>query len=141
MAGVKRKSAPLKTVMKQFTGGVSDRLNTRSKETAIRAGIAAQSAMRDTIMNTPSGINPDKPDRYDTGYMFNKVTHSTTFRHQRFTVKFGWLYSHKQYFLVQDQGGMAFGKFQIQGMFALRAGLRAAQQVLEEDLGKTMRKK
>lgn len=141
MAGVKRKSAPLKTVMNKFTASVSDRLNTRSKETAIRAGIAAQAAMRDTIMNTPSGINPDKPDRYDTGNMYNKVTHSTAFRHQRFTVKFGWLYSHRQYFLTQDQGGLAFGKFQIQGMFALRAGLRAAQAVLQEDLGKELRKK
>ncbi|ASX99257.1 hypothetical protein SEA_MOLIVIA_33 [Arthrobacter phage Molivia] len=141
MAGVKRKSAPLKTVMKQFTGSVSDRLNTRSKETAIRAGIAAQQAMRDTIMSTPSGINPNKPDRYDTGNMFNKVTHSTSFRHQRFTVRFGWLYNHKQYFLTQEHGGMAFGKFQITGMFALRNGLRAAQQVLEEGLTKEMRKK
>lgn len=141
MAGVKRKSAPLKTVMRQFTGSVSDRLNTRSKETAIRAGIAAQQAMRDTIMNTPSGINPDKPDRYDTGNMYNKVTHSTSFRHQRFTVRFGWLYSHKQYFLTQDQGGLAFGKFQIVGMFALRAGLRAAERVLQEDLSKGLKKK
>jgi len=141
VAGVKRKTAPLKTVMNKFTASVSDRLNTRSKETAIRAGIAAQAAMRDTIMNTPSDINPSKPDRYDTGNMYNKVTHSTTFRHQRFIVKFGWLYSHKQYFLTQEHGGVAFGKFQIQGMFAMRAGLRAAQRVLEEDLGKEMRKK
>ena len=141
MAGVKRKTAPLKVVMKQFTGSISDRLNTRSREAAIRAGIAAQAAMRDVIMTTPSGINPDKPDRYDTGNMFNKVTHSTSFRHQRFTVRFGWLYNHKQYFLTQEYGGVAFGKFQITGMFAMRAGLRAAEQVLQEELSAATRKK
>lgn len=141
MAGIKvKKGGSLTHVMNTFTANVQGRLEGRSKATAIRAGIAAQQAMQEVIRTTPSDINPEKQDRIDTGYMINSVTHSTTFRHQRYTAKFGWLYRHKGYFAVQDQGGIAFGKYQITGMFALRAGLRAAQQVMEEDLGRAVKK-
>lgn len=142
MAGVSTKSGTdFRKTMNKFTAGIGSRLETRSKQTAIRAGIVAQAAVRNVIMTTPSDINPAKPNRYDTGYMYDRVGHSTTFRHQRYTVKFGWIDSHKQYFLTQDTGGLAFGKYPVTGMFALRAGLRAAQNVLESDLGKVAKKK
>jgi hypothetical protein len=141
MAGVKTtKGGSLTATMNKFTANISGRLEGRSKATAIRAGIAAQQAMQNVIATTPSGINPSKPDRIDTGNMYNRVTHSTSFRHQRYTAKFGWLYNHKQYFITQDQGGLAFGKFQVVGMFALAAGVRAARRVMEEDLGKAVKK-
>lgn len=143
MAGIKvtKGDKSLRKTMNQFTANIGGTLRVQSQRTAIRAGIAAQAAMRETIENTPSDINPDKDNRVDTGYMRDRVDHSTTFRHQRYTVKFGWLQSRKAYFLVQERGGVAFGKYQITGMFALRSGLRAAQQVLEEDLGKVARRK
>lgn len=142
MAGVKvTKGGDLRTTMNKFTAGVGGTLRVQSQKTAIRAGTAAQQAMRRVIETTPSDISEGKPDRVDTGYMRDRVDHNTTFRHQRYEVKFGWLQSRKKYFLVQDRGGIAFGKFQVTGMFALRAGLRAAQRVLEEDLGKVAQKK
>ena len=142
MAGIKvTKGNGLRPTMNKFTAGIGGTLRVQSQRTAIRAGIAAQQAMRHVIETTPSDISEGKPDRVDTGYMRDRVDHNTTFRHQRYEVKFGWLQSRKKYFLVQDQGGIAFGKFQVSGMFALRAGLRAAQRVLEEDIGKVSRKK
>lgn len=141
MAGIKvTKGGSLTKTMNTFTANISGRLEQRSKATAIRAGIAAQQAMQEVIRTTPSGINPNKGDRIDTGYMLASVTHSTTFRHKKYTAKFGWLFRHKAYFITQDQGGLAFGKFQVPGMFALRAGVRAAQRVMEEDLGKAVKK-
>lgn len=141
MGGIKvTKGGSLTETLNKFTAGIAGRLDSRSQATAIRAGIAAQQAMRDVIMSTPSGINPEKPDRYDTGYMYDRISHSTTFRHKRYSAKFGWLSSHKQYFITQDQGGLAFGKFQVTGMFALAAGMRAAKQVMEQDLGKAVKK-
>lgn len=143
MAGVKvtKGDGDLRKTMNKFTAGVGGTLRVQSQKTAIRAGIAAQQEMRRVIENTPSDISPGKPDRVDTGYMRDRVDQNVTFRHQRYEVKFGWLQSRKKYFLVQDQGGTAFGKYQITGMFALRAGLRAAQRVLEADLGKVAKRK
>lgn len=79
-------------------------------------------AARLTIMNTPSAI-VDKPNRRWTDQMLNAVDHDAKQSGTTTTARAGWIALKRNYFLIQDGGGMGTGDFAgiyITPMHALR---------------------
>lgn len=111
--------------------GADREMRNRTRESALKAAIRGQEAMEYTIMHTPSSIVPGKSHRIDTGLMFDSLDAKVTETGHKITIRFGWLNKRKKYFMVQEHGGN-LGSIQITGMFALRAGQRAAQRELEK---------
>lgn len=111
--------------------GVNKQVRDNTRETALNAAIRGQEAMEYTIMNTPSSIVPGKPHRIDTGLMFDSLDAKVTETGHKITIRFGWLNRRKKYFMTQEHGGN-LGSIQITGMFALKAGMRAAQRELDK---------
>lgn len=115
---------------KNIRGAEKEKRN-QVREAALNAGIRGVEAMEHVIANTPSSIVPGKPDRIDTGLMFDSVDAKVSEVGHKITVSVGWLNTKKKYFLVQDKGGR-LRDISITGMFALRAGTRAMQREMEK---------
>ena len=107
-------------------------------------GVAADTAefMRGVIDTTPSSIRPGKPNRVDTGVMQDSVKYKeyTSTGPKTWVVEAGWVDVVRDYFLVQEHGGMSSGLERgdrvISPMHMLTAGLIHMREQLIKDLSK-----
>lgn len=70
------------------------------------AGPLLTDSVQDTIMSTPSSINPRKDNRKFSGEMYNNVQFRVLRRGKAIVVDHGW-WKAKHYFGIQEYGGTA----------------------------------
>lgn len=101
-------------------------------EAMLAAGIAAKTAMVETVWKTPSSLRPGKPNRVWTGLMVNSVSEPKVERRgQTRSIEAGWLDQTEDYFALQDEGGPGPHGIDITPMHMLMNGYQAAQTVLD----------
>jgi len=117
MAGLEGRVA-LRKGLKQFTNDVLLSEKKDMVETALNAAILAKNVGQNTIATTPSSLSHEpKDNRIWTGKMYEAFDADVQQRGRNIRIRYGWITVKAKYFLVQENGGFAFGKT-ITPMFA-----------------------
>lgn len=87
------------------------------------------------ILNTPSAISYSKDNRYYTGQMYNAVGNDAKRTGTSFTARAGWIGLKRNYFAIQDQGGMGTGDLKNVYITPMNA-LRESKRLMTEEAKK-----
>lgn len=122
-----------RVALRQSLLGLSKSVLKKTKDTtaddALIAAIIAKNTGQNVIATVPSSLSPGKVGRIWTGAMYGDFDADVTQVGNKTIIKIGWLKRKQKYYVVQEEGGTAFGR-DIVPMHAIAQAGVAAQDYL-----------
>lgn len=122
-----------RVALRQSLLGFSKRVLKEAKDTtqddALIAAIIAKNTGQNVIATVPSSLSPGKVGRIWTGAMYTDFDADVAQVGNKITIKIGWIKRKQKYYIVQEEGGQAFGR-DIVPMHAIAQAGVAAQDYL-----------